>query len=242
MPQTKTSLSQFGMIGLSTMGANLARNIESRGYSVCVYNRSTEKTIRFMKEFGDGNFDSATSLKELVQKLKRPRKLMILVKAGPAVDSVIKGLLPHLEKGDVIIEGGNSHYRDTQRREKELKEKGIFFVGCGVSGGEEGALKGPSLMPGGSKSAYNKVTPILENIAAKDFSGGPCVSYIGENGAGHYVKMVHNGIEYAIMQMMADTYAYLRNSYRMTAPEIGEVFATLNKGKLQSYLFSINPF
>lgn len=233
------SLSDFGVIGLAVMGSNLARNVESRGFSVSLYNRSYEKTEMFMGEFGDDNFVSSKTIKSFVASIKRPRKIMIMVKAGGAVDAVIESLLPHLKKGDVIIDGGNSFYKDTQRRFLELKEKGIHYVGCGVSGGEEGALHGPSLMPGGSKTGWKSIKKIMESIAAQDFSGGPCVTYVGDNAAGHYVKMVHNGIEYAIMQLMSETYALFRNVYGLPAHEISKIFAKYNRGKLGSFLFEI---
>ncbi len=231
--------SDFGMIGLGVMGASLARNVESRGFQVSVYNRSPDKTDEFMEHFGAGNFVRTDSLEEFAASLQRPKRFMLLVQAGPAVDAVIASMLPHLEKGDIIIDGGNSFYKDSQRRESELKEKGIHFVGCGVSGGEEGALKGPSIMPGGSAESWKQLQPILEAIAAKDFSGGPCVTHVGPDGAGHYVKMVHNGIEYGIMQLIAESYDLLRTGYGMTAPEIADVFAGFTKGKLSSYLFDI---
>lgn len=235
----KKASSDIGIIGLGVMGSNLARNIESRGYAVSVYNRSFEKTRSFLSTFDADNFEGHRSLKSFVASLKRPRKVMIMVKAGGPVDAVIKKILPYLQKGDVIIDGGNSFYKDTQRRSAALKKKGIHYLGCGVSGGEDGALHGPSLMPGGSKAGWNAAKRILESIAAKDFSGGPCVTYIGDNGAGHYVKMVHNGIEYAIMQLMAETYALYRLVYEVPAYEISQIFAKYNRGKLNSFLFEI---
>lgn len=233
-----SSQTDFGLIGLGTMGAALARNVESRGFAVSVYNRHFDKTKAFLKAH-DGNFVGPKSLKVFVQSIKRPRKIMIMVKAGPAVDAVIESLFPHLQKGDIIVDGGNSFYKDTKRRETDLKKKGILLMGCGVSGGEEGALKGPSLMPGGSKKAWKTMKPILESIAAKDFSGGPCVMHVGPDAAGHYVKMVHNGIEYGIMQLMAETYSLLRNVYNMPAYKIGDVFEKWNRGKHKSFLFEI---
>jgi len=235
----KKELSDFGLIGLGAMGQNIARNVESRGNRVSVYNRSGKKTDAFMKQFGGGNFVPSKTYKAFVASLSRPRKIMLMVKAGAPVDAVLKNLTKHLQKGDVVIDGGNEHYKQTQRREKELKKKGILYVGCGVSGGEEGALHGPSLMPGGSKQAWRRVKKILESIAAKDFSGGQCVTHIGSDGAGHYVKMVHNGIEYGIMQLMAETYSLLRNVYKMPAPKIAGVFERFHRGKLGSYLFEI---
>ncbi len=229
----------FGLIGLGVMGSSLARNIESRGFSVSVYNRSFDKTQKFLKEFSENNFVGQKSLKKFVESIKPPRKIMIMVKAGPAVDAVIKQLMPYLGKGDILIDGGNSYYRDTERRVEELKKKKIGFLGVGVSGGEEGALKGPSIMPGGSKQAWQKSRKIFESISAKDFSGGSCVSYIGDGGAGHYVKMVHNGIEYAIMQLMAEIYSLFRKVYGLEANEISKIFAKYNRGKLSSFLFEI---
>jgi len=234
----KNNLSDFGLIGLAVMGSNLARNVESRGFSVSVYNRSFDKTEHFLQEF-KGNFKGFESLQKFVKSLNRPRKIMIMVAAGDPVDAVIQSLLPFLQKGDIIIDGGNSYYKDTQRREAALKEKGILFMGCGVSGGEEGALHGPSLMPGGSKEAWKAVKPILSKIAARDFSGGACVAHIGNDAAGHYVKMVHNGIEYAVMQFMAETYEILRTVYKLSSGDIAKIFQKYNKGKLQSFLFEI---
>ena len=235
----KKQLSDFGMIGLGVMGASLARNIHSRGFRVSLYNRHYDRTKELMDAHGDENFVPAKSLKSFVQSIERPRPIMIMVKAGPAVDAVIEQLLPHLEKGDIIIDGGNSWYKDTQRRNAELLKKGLHFVGAGVSGGEEGALKGPSIMPGGTRDAWKRTKPMFEAIAAKDFSGGPCVTYIGDDGAGHYVKMLHNGIEYAIMQMIAETYDVFSNIYDLTPPQIADIFETYNNGKFQSYLADI---
>lgn len=233
-------LAHIGVIGLGTMGANLARNFASRDYRVAVYNRSSEKTEQFMIDYHEeGNFVANVELKAFVASLKRPRKIMIMVKAGQAVDAVIDNLLPYLEKGDIIIDGGNSLYKHTQDRLAYLKEKGIHFMGVGVSGGEEGALHGPSMMPGGTKQAWRSLKPIFEAAAAKDFSGGPCVSYVGNDGAGHYVKMVHNGIEYGIMQAMAEMYDLLTSVYGFSAPEVGDMFTALNKGNLKSFLFEI---
>jgi len=231
--------SDFGLIGLGVMGQNLARNVASHGYKASVYNRSYDKTKSFLAEFGEEDFSGYKKYRQFVQSIKRPRKIMIMVKAGAPVDYVIADIKPYLQKGDVVIDGGNSFYKDTQRRTVELKKKGIHFVGCGVSGGEEGALKGPSLMPGGSKAAWKTIKPIITKIAAKDFSGGPCVTHVGPDGAGHYVKMVHNGIEYGVMQLMAETYALLRRVYGLSALEISKIFAKYNKGKLDSFLFDI---
>jgi len=235
----ETKKSRIGLIGLAVMGQNLARNIANKNFPIVVYNRTTEKTTKFIEKFGTENLTGSKTIKKFVQSIERPRKIMILVKAGAAVDSVIEQLLPHLDQKDIIIDCGNSNYRDTQRRFKELKEKKIEFIGCGVSGGEEGALNGPSMMPGGSKTSWNKVKPILTKIAAKDFSGGPCVTYIGKGAAGHYVKTVHNGIEYSVMQIIAEAYEMLRSIYHLPAPQIGEIFAKYNRGQLRSFLFEI---
>jgi 6-phosphogluconate dehydrogenase len=231
---------KIGVIGLGVMGANLARNFASREIATVVYNRTAEVTDEFISKHGNDHLFGEHELKDFVGKLEAPRNVLIMVKAGGPVDSVIEGLLPFLEKGDVIIDGGNSNFNDTIRREKELADKGINFVGMGVSGGEEGALNGPSIMPGGSKDAWASLQPLLEAVAAKDFSGGPCVAHIGENGAGHYVKMVHNGIEYSVMQVMAEGYEMLRSIYQLPADEISKIFETFNNGKLQSFLFEIS--
>ena len=195
---------QIGVVGLAVMGKNLAWNIESRGYTVSVYNRSKEKTDTMVEESKDKNIHPTYSLEEFVNSLERPRKILLMVKAGPATDATIEGLLPLLDDGDILIDGGNTNYQDTIRRNKALAESGINFIGTGVSGGEVGALTGPSIMPGGQKEAYDKVADILEAISAKADDGAPCVTYIGPDGAGHYVKMVHNGIEYADMQLIAE--------------------------------------
>ncbi|WAA09394.1 NADP-dependent phosphogluconate dehydrogenase [Fervidibacillus albus] len=230
---------QIGVIGLAVMGKNLALNIESRGYSVAVYNRSPEKTKDFMANEGKGkDFVGAYSIEEFVNALERPRKILLMVKAGAATDATIEQLKPYLEKGDILIDGGNTLYKDTMRRNKELDETGIHFIGTGVSGGEEGALKGPSLMPGGQREAYDLVAPIFEAIAAKA-EGDPCVTYIGPNGAGHFVKMVHNGIEYGDMQLISEAYFILKNVLGMDAKELHEVFSEWNDGELNSYLIEI---
>ena len=231
--------SEIGLIGLATMGANLARNIANNKFKISVFNRTTEKTTKFIEKYGNEYLIGEEKLKDFVKSLKAPRKIILLVKAGWPVDAFIDKLTPLLDKGDLIIDGGNSNYKDTQKRIETLKEKGIEFLGCGVSGGEEGALNGPSLMPGGSKKAYNKVSKILNKIAAKDFKGNPCVTYIGNNGAGHYVKTVHNGIEYGVMQMIAEAYEIFRSVYKLKAPEIAKIFKNYNRGKLKSYLFEI---
>lgn len=231
--------SEIGLVGLAVMGMNLARNIASKNISICVYNRTTEKTDEFIRQYGNEFLTGAKNLKDFIKKLARPRKIILLVKAGEAVDQVIEELTPLLDKEDIIIDLGNSLYKDTQRRFNALAQKHINFIGSGISGGEEGALHGPSLMPSGSKKAYEKIKPIFQKIAAKDFSGKPCVTYVGDNGAGHYVKMVHNGIEYGVMQIIAEAYEIFRNIYELKAPQISEIFSKLSKGKLKSYLFEI---
>jgi 6-phosphogluconate dehydrogenase len=229
---------QIGVIGLAVMGKNLALNIESKGYSVAVYNRSREKTDEFLKEAEGKNVVGTYSIEEFVNALEKPRKIMLMVKAGAATDATIEQLKPYLEKGDILIDGGNTYFKDTQRRNKELAELGIHFIGTGVSGGEEGALKGPSIMPGGQKEAHELVRPIFEAIAAK-VDGEPCTTYIGPDGAGHYVKMVHNGIEYGDMQLIAEAYFLLKHVLGLSAQELHEIFAEWNKGELDSYLIEI---
>ncbi|PAF30715.1 NAD(P)-binding domain-containing protein, partial [Paenibacillus sp. 7516] len=201
---------QIGVIGLAVMGKNLALNIESRGFTVSVFNRSPEKTNDLLKEAEGKNLTGTFSIEEFVASLESPRKILIMVQAGKATDATIEQLLPHLDEGDIIIDGGNAYFPDTQRRSKELEEKGIRFIGTGVSGGEEGALKGPSIMPGGQESAYELVEPILTAISAK-VGDDPCCTYIGPDGAGHYVKMVHNGIEYGDMQLIGEAYHLLKS-------------------------------
>ncbi|WP_191567495.1 NADP-dependent phosphogluconate dehydrogenase [Metabacillus idriensis] len=230
---------QIGVIGLAVMGKNLALNIESRGYSVSVFNRSYEKTEEFLKNEAEGkNFVGANSIEEFVHSLEKPRKILLMVKAGVPTDATIDSLKPYLDKGDILIDGGNTFFQDTIRRNKELEETGIHFIGTGVSGGEEGALKGPSIMPGGQKEAYELVEPILKAISAK-VEGDPCCTYIGPNGAGHYVKMVHNGIEYGDMQLISEAYFIMKHVLGLSAQELHEVFAEWNKGELDSYLIEI---
>jgi len=235
-------LCDFGLIGLAVMGENLALNIESRGYRVAVFNRTVEKVDRFLGDRGAGKrFVGCHTIEELVQSLARPRKVMMLVKAGPAVDAFIDQLIPLLEPGDVIIDGGNTHFADTERRTKYVEEKGLLYIGTGVSGGEEGALKGPSLMPGGSPDAWPLVKPIFQAIAAKVGPNHdiPCCEWVGPRGAGHYVKMVHNGIEYGDMQLICEAYAMLKLALGLTNDELYDVFAEWNRGELQSYLIEI---
>jgi 6-phosphogluconate dehydrogenase len=229
----------IGLIGLAVMGENLVLNMESKGFTVAVFNRTTEVTEKFAAGRAKGkNIQPARTLEEFVQSLSRPRKAMIMVKAGGPVDAVINQLVPLLEKGDVIIDGGNSLFTDTQRRSKDLEGKGIHFVGCGVSGGEEGALKGPSMMPGGPEKSWEIVAPIFTKIAAI-VDGEPCCRYMGTDGAGHYVKMVHNGIEYGDMQLICEAYAILKDLLGLEAAELAEIFAEWNKGQLDSYLIDI---
>lgn len=240
--------SDLGLIGLAVMGQNLVLNMESKGFHVAIFNRTTSVTQKLMAEWTPAgkNISAGNTLEEFVGLLKRPRKVMIMVKAGAPVDAVIAQLLPLLEKGDVIIDGGNSLFTDTVRREKELKDQGIYFVGAGVSGGEEGALKGPSIMPGGDPVAYSFIEPIFTKISAHvvdtlspDGRMAPCCTYIGPDGAGHYVKMVHNGIEYGDMQLICEAYALLKGVLGLSAQELHEVFKTWNEGELESFLIEI---
>jgi 6-phosphogluconate dehydrogenase len=229
----------IGLIGLAVMGENLALNLESKGFSVAVFNRTTEVTEKFAAGRGKGkNIRPTRTMEEFVAALKKPRIAMMMVKAGTPVDAVIGQLAPLLERGDVIIDGGNSLFTDTKRRGEELEGTGIHFVGMGVSGGEEGALKGPSLMPGGSRESWEIIAPIFRKIAAQ-VDGEPCCRYMGPNGAGHYVKMVHNGIEYGDIQLICEAYAIMKDVLEMQAPELADVFAEWNKGELDSYLIEI---
>lgn len=232
-------LADFGLIGLAVMGENLVLNMENNGYTVAVYNRTVEKVDKFIKGRGKGkNFIGAHSIEELVKSLKRPRKVMLLVKAGKPVDDFIEKIMPYLDEGDIIIDGGNSHFPDTIRRTRYVEEKGFLYIGTGVSGGEEGALKGPSIMPGGSVDAWPEVKPVFQDIAAK-VDGIPCCDWVGANGAGHFVKMVHNGIEYGDMQLISESYFIMKNLLGMTADEMHKVFAEWNEGELDSYLIEI---
>ncbi|AII39163.1 MULTISPECIES: NADP-dependent phosphogluconate dehydrogenase [Enterococcus] len=233
------SKQQIGVVGMAVMGKNLALNIESRGYSVALFNRTGAKTTAVVEEHPDKNFKATYTIEEFVQSIEKPRRILLMVKAGPATDATIQELLPHLDKGDILIDGGNTFFKDTMRRNEELANSGINFIGTGVSGGEEGALKGPSIMPGGQKEAYELVAPILEQISAKAEDGAPCVTYIGPNGAGHYVKMVHNGIEYGDMQLIAESYDLMKNILDLSVEEMADIFKEWNQGELDSYLIEI---
>lgn len=233
-------LSDIGLIGLAVMGENLVLNMESNGHQVSVFNRSTERVKNFVEGRAKGkNIVGTYSLEELVNSLERPRKIMMMIKAGKPVDLTIDALLPLLDKGDVIIDGGNTHFPDTNRRIKHVEEKGIHYIGTGVSGGEEGALLGPSIMPGGSKEAWPLVKPIFQSIAAKVEDGTPCCDWVGEDGAGHFVKMVHNGIEYGDMQLINEAYHIMKEVLGMSADEMHLVFKEWNEGPLDSYLIEI---
>jgi 6-phosphogluconate dehydrogenase len=239
---TSMQNAKIGLIGLAVMGANLARNLASRNIQTLVFNRTAAKTEQFMKDFGSNPcLQAAYSLEEMVQKLERPRKIIMMIQAGPAVDAMLDTLTPLLETGDIVIDGGNSYFEDTRRRSARLAELGMEFVGMGVSGGEEGALHGPSLMPGCSRKSYVQLEPMLQAISAKAGESGeePCVTYIGTDGAGHYVKMVHNGIEYADMQLIADVYTIMRHVLGMEPEEMADVWDEWNKGELSSYLVEI---
>ncbi|MDM5237834.1 NADP-dependent phosphogluconate dehydrogenase [Bacillus cereus] len=229
---------QIGVVGVGVMGKSLALNFESKGYSVALYDISKEKVNEIIEENSGKNMVGTHMVEEFVNSLESPRKILLMVNAGEITDKAIDSLLPYLDKGDILIDGGNTYFVDTIRRNKRLAEEGINFIGAGVSGGEEGALKGPSIMPGGQKDAYEKVKDMLENISAK-VNDEPCCSYIGPNGAGHYVKMVHNGIEYGDMQLICEAYFFLKQTLDLTAEEFHEIFAEWNKGELNSYLIEI---
>jgi len=232
---------QIGVVGMAVMGRNIALNIESRGYSVSLYNRTGSKTTEVLEQSPGKNLVGTYTVEEFVNSLESPRKILLMVQAGRGTDATIDALLPHLDKGDIVIDGGNTFFKDTIRRSERLAELGINFVGTGVSGGEEGALHGPSIMPGGPQSAYELVAPILRDISAKaPEDGEPCVTYIGENGAGHYVKMVHNGIEYGDMQLIAESYDLLHRVLGLSAAEISQIFGEWNKGELDSFLMEIS--
>ncbi len=230
----------IGLIGLAVMGENWVMNLESKGFSVAVYNRTLDKVTNFVEGRAKGkNILGAHSLQELVASLKKPRKVMIMVKAGQPVDNLIDQLIPLLEPGDIIIDGGNSHFPDTIRRTKYVEEQGLLYVGTGVSGGEEGALLGPSLMPGGSPSAWPHIQPMFQAVAAKVEDGSPCADWVGQDGAGHFVKMVHNGIEYGDMQLICEAYHLLKDLLGLTADEMHDIFSDWNQGELDSYLIEI---
>ncbi len=236
---TAVATSQFGVVGLAVMGQNLARNLAGKGIPVSVYNRTVSRTDAFVSSHGtEGPIQGARSVEEFIAQLARPRAILMMVKAGPPVDETIAHLLPHLEADDILIDGGNSYFIDTVRRGREVEARRIQYVGTGISGGEEGALHGPSIMPGGSREAYRHLEPILTRISAH-VDGQPCCTYIGPGGAGHYVKMVHNGIEYADIQLIAEAYDLLRQAVSLSAPEMAEIFSTWNAGDLDSYLIQI---
>jgi len=232
---------QLGVIGLGTMGANLARNAARNGAQVVLFNRTKDKTRAFMKQFGtEGDFVPAETLRQFLSALGTPRVILLMVKAGEAVDAVIEESLPSLRKGDILIDAGNSHYRDTERREAHLLRQGVHFIGMGVSGGEEGALRGPSMMPGGDPAAVKKLLPLLRKMSATDGAGGACVTHVGPGGAGHFVKMIHNGIEYAVMQLIAESYDLLKSLSGLTNKDLAKTFAAWSRSDdLGSYLTEI---
>jgi 6-phosphogluconate dehydrogenase len=238
--ENTTPQGDIGLIGLAVMGQNLVLNMNDHGYTVVVYNRTTSKVDDFLTHEAKGTkVQGAHSIQELVAKLKRPRRIMMLVKAGQPVDDFIAQIVPHLEPGDIIIDGGNSLFQDTNRRQRELESRGLLYIGTGVSGGEEGARRGPSIMPGGSPEAWPHVKDIFQSISAKVEDGSPCCDWVGEEGAGHYVKMVHNGIEYGDMQLIGEAYNILKNGLGMDEQELHDTFAEWNKGPLDSYLVEI---
>lgn len=231
---------QIGVIGMAVMGKNLALNIESRGYTVSIYNRTVSKTEQVIAENPDKNLVMFEDIPSFIASLEKPRKIILMVQAGAGTDAAIQQVLPHLDQGDILIDGGNTFFKDTMRRSQELENSGINFIGTGISGGEEGALKGPAIMPGGQRDAYDLVAPILEQIAAKaPADGKPCVTYIGPNGAGHYVKMVHNGIEYGDMQLIAESYHIMRSVLGLSNDEIAEILDEWNRGELDSFLIEL---
>lgn len=230
----------FGVVGMAVMGRNLALNVESRGYKVAIYNRSSEKTQDVVASYPDKNLLPSYDVESFVQSIEKPRRIMLMVQAGKGTDATIQSLLPYLDKGDILIDGGNTYFEDTIRRSKELADSGINFIGTGVSGGEKGALEGPSIMPGGQKEAYQLVADVLEEISAKaPEDKAPCVTYIGPDGAGHYVKMVHNGIEYGDMQLIAESYDVMKHLLNLSSSEMAEIFKQWNQGELDSYLIEI---
>ncbi|MCI5775041.1 MAG: NADP-dependent phosphogluconate dehydrogenase [Aerococcus sp.] len=233
------SKANIGVVGMAVMGRNLALNIESRGYTVALYNRTYRKTAEVIAANSDKHLVASEDMASFIASIERPRRIILMVKAGAPTDATIDQLLPLLDAGDILIDGGNTYFKDTIRRNEKLRESGIHFIGMGVSGGEDGALHGPSLMPGGAREAYDEVAPVLEAIAAKAPDGTPCVTYIGENGAGHFVKMVHNGIEYGDMQLIAEAYALMREYLKLPVEEIADIFSSWNEGELRSYLIEI---
>lgn len=233
------SKQQIGVVGMAVMGENLALNIESKDYTVSIFNRTGSKTEAIIIANPDKNLVPTYTMEEFVESLEKPRRILLMVQAGNGTDSTIQGLLPYLDSGDILIDGGNTFFKDTMRRSEKLAQSGVNFIGTGVSGGEEGALLGPAFMPGGQKEAYDLVAPILEEIAAVAEDGEPCVAYIGPNGSGHYIKMVHNGIEYGDMQLIAESYDLLRKVANLSVEEVAEVFAEWNKGELDSFLIEI---
>ena len=240
MAKEMKAVSDIGLVGLAVMGENLALNMESKGFHVSVYNRTVEKVDHFMEGRGKGlNFYGAHSLEDFIASLKSPRKVFLMVKAGKPVDDFIEKLIPLLDKGDIIIDGGNTHFPDTARRTEYVESKGLLYIGTGVSGGEEGALKGPSMMPGGSPAAWPFVKPIFQGISAKVADGTPCCDWVGQGGAGHFVKMVHNGIEYGDIQLICECYQIMKDFLGMTNEEMHETFAEWNRGDLDSYLIEI---
>jgi 6-phosphogluconate dehydrogenase len=236
--EVKAKQAQFGMIGLAVMGRNLALNVEEHGFPVAVWNLETEWVDSFVNENPGKQFIGTKTVEDFVRSLERPRRMMMMIRAGAPVDLTIERIKPLLEEGDILIDGGNSYFKDTQRREEALRKDGLCFVGSGVSGGEEGARHGPSLMPGGAKEAYEHIRPIFEAIAAKTDSGA-CVTYVGPDGAGHFVKMVHNGIEYGDMQLIAEAYDILRSAARLEADQLADIFDDWNRGPLESFLIEI---
>src|SRR3954451_1855767 len=235
---TAAGVAQFGVIGLGVMGQNLALNVQDHGSSVAVWNLEPEWVDRFVQQNAGRAITGTKSLEDFASALQRPRRILMMIKAGDPVDQMLAKIAPYLEPGDIIIDGGNSWFKDTQRREAEMRGKNLNFFGMGVSGGEEGARHGPSLMPGGDAGSYEHMRPILESVAARTETG-PCVTYVGPDGAGHFVKMVHNGIEYGDMELIAEAYNLLRNALGLSAGEISEIFARWNKGVLESYLIEI---
>ncbi|MFP3036616.1 MAG: NADP-dependent phosphogluconate dehydrogenase [Arsenophonus sp. ER-BJ3-MAG3] len=229
---------EIGVVGMAVMGRNLALNIESRGYSVSIFNRSKEKIDEVINENKGKKLIPCYTIKEFIDSLEKPRRILIMVKSGEAINKIIKLLIPYLDKGDILIDGGNTHFHDTIQRNKELLAQGFNFIGIGISGGEDGALNGPSIMPGGNKKAYDLVSPILQKISAK-VDNEPCVSYIGPDGSGHYVKMIHNGIEYGNMQLISEVYSILKIILRLNNEELADIFTEWNKGELNTYLIEI---